>query len=502
MAEISIIDIRQGPVGPVGPAGPADVTAANVLTALEAMDAGQQSDSRTAIDAVSGDGTGITDAAAFRGNLDLTPFQRSGGAAAIHAALKANRSCGIAVVGDSTGNATDEWVYLLGQHIAAQATGHKVVHRVWNGSAWTSTNIQDPGNGERAWNHPASLGLSASFGAADLVHAGPDLVIEAKINAASYVALLGKIIAQQWGTVPNRSWKLSMGTNTLWLNWYEDDGTTLRAPAVSSAIPFVDGTPMWVRAFLDVDNGSSQYAVTYYYSADGITWTAAGTATGATGVTTLNPSTADIEILSSAFTNGSVRGLVVRSSLTGASENNIAIDNAWRGATSNDELTLSGDPVLRIDNMSVTGWDLSDTTQAQLNNIDNHGTLLAFISLSHNEGYAGGKVGKSWTDGIKSVADILQARCPMAQIVIVGQNPEAVYSSIIDQYQVDGHALRIAQLAAFAAREGYGFLNFFRPFHDSGSAILDLVPDGIHPAGAGTTLMVDTAADGYDQARF
>jgi lysophospholipase L1-like esterase len=450
---------------------------------------------------VSGDGTGITDAGAFRGNLDLTPFQRFGGSSAIKAALKANRSCGIAVVGDSTGNGTDEWVYLLADHIADQAPSHKVVHRVWSGSAWTSTTIQDPGNGERRYNHPASGGLSASFGAADLVHAGPDLVIEAKINAASYVALLGKTIAQQWGTVPNRSWKLSMGTNTLWLNWYEDDGTTLRAPAVSSAIPFVNGTPMWVRVFLDVDNGSSQYAVTYYYSADGITWTAAGTATGATGVTTLNPSTADIEILSSAFTSGSVSALVVRSSLTGPSENNIAIDNAWRGAVSNDELTLTGDPVLRIDNMSVTGWASSNATQAQLNNIDHHGTLLAFISLSHNEGFAGGPVGRTWTNGIKAIADILQARCPMAQIVIVGQNPEAVFSTI-DQYQVDGHALRIAQLASFAAKEGYGFLNFFQAFHDSGSAILDLVPDGIHPAGAGTALMVDTAADGYDQARF
>lgn len=436
-----------------------------------------------------------------RESIDLTPFQRSGGAAAINAALKANRSCGIAVVGDSTGNATDEWVYLLASHIAGQAPAHKVEHRVWSGSAWTTTNIQNPNTGERRWNHPASLGLSAYFGKADLVHVGPDLVVEAKIIAASWSAVAGKIIAQQWGSVPNRNWKLSMGTGTINLQWYESDGTTLRFPAGSSAIPFVDGQAMWVRVFLDVDNGAGQYAVTHYYSSDGVTWTTAGTTTGATGVSSVNAGSFTVEVLPSAFTNGGISQLRVRSSLTGPTENNIAIDNAWRGATSNDEMTLSGDPVLRIDNMSVTGWNLTNTTQAQLNNIDNHGTLLAFISLSHNEGYAGGKVGKDWTDGIKAVADILQARCPMAQIVIVGQNPEAVFSTI-DQYQVDGHALRIAQLASFAAREGYGFLNFFRPFHDSGSAILDLVPDGIHPAGAGTTLMVETASEGYDQARF
>jgi lysophospholipase L1-like esterase len=468
----------EGPEGPTGPPGSdATVTPAAVQTALAANPSGA------------------------RGSLDLTPFQRSGGAAAIHAALKANRSCGIAVVGDSTGNGTDEWVYLLADHIADTAPGHKVVHRVWSGSAWTESTIQDPGNGERRYNHPASLGLSASFGGADVVHAGPDLVIEAKIIAASWAAVAGKTFVQQWGSVPNRNWRFSLGTGTVNLQWYESDGTTLRFPAGSSAIPFVDGQPMWVRVFLDVDNGAGQYAVTHYYSTDGVTWTTAGTTTGATGVTTVNNADFDVEMLTSAFTNGGISGLRIRSSLAGPTENNIAIDNAWRGAVSNDELTLTGDPVLRIDNMSVSGWNSTNATQAQLNNIDHHGTLLAFISLGHNEGYAGGPVGRKWTNGIKAIADILQARCPMAQIVIVGQNPEAVFSTI-DQYQVDGHALRIAQLAAFAAREGYGFLNFFRPFHDSGSAILDLVPDGIHPEGAGTALMVSTAADGYDQARF
>jgi lysophospholipase L1-like esterase len=498
MAEISIIDIRQGPVGP---AGPADVTAANVLTALEAMDAGQQSDSRTAIGAVSGDGTGITNAEAFRGNLDLTPFQRSGGAAAIHAALKANRSCGIAVVGDSTGNTTDEWVYLLGQHIAAQATGHKVVHRVWNGSAWTSTNIQDPATGERAWNHPAAGGLSAYWGNADVAHVGPDLVIEVKINAASYAALNGKGLIQMWGSVPDRGWRILIGSGTFQLNWYEADGTTLRAPGSSSAIPWVDGTAIWLRVFLDVDNGSSQYTVTHYYSTDGVTWTTAGTLTGATGVTTVNDSPTILEIMSSAFTNGSVRAVRIRSSLTGPTENNLALDNAWRGSNTNDELTLTGDPVLQIDNMSVSGWKIADVTQAQLNNIDNHGTLLAFISLAHNEGYSPGMNGMDWTDAIKAIAVMLQARCPLAQIVLVSQNPKTVFGTV-DQYDVDGHGLRVAQLMSLAAREGYGLVNFFRAIYDDGSPIIDLTPDGFHPNAAGSLVMAAAATEGYDQARF
>jgi len=62
--------------------------------------------------------------------------------------------------------------------------------------------------------------------------------------------------------------------------------------------------------------------------------------------------------------------------------------------------------------------------------------------------------------------------------------------------------LRIAQLASFAAREGYGYLNFFRAIYDDGRPIIDLTPDGFHPNAAGSLVMAAAATEGYDQARF
>jgi hypothetical protein len=59
MAEISIIDIRQGPVGPAGPA--ANVTQANIEAAIT-----DKPGFRAEIEAVGTDGTGIADAAEFR----------------------------------------------------------------------------------------------------------------------------------------------------------------------------------------------------------------------------------------------------------------------------------------------------------------------------------------------------------------------------------------------------------------------------------------------------
>ena len=64
MAEISIIDIRQGPVGPVGPAG--TTTQANIEAAIT-----DKPGFREEIEAVGTDGTGITDPAAFRESLSL-----------------------------------------------------------------------------------------------------------------------------------------------------------------------------------------------------------------------------------------------------------------------------------------------------------------------------------------------------------------------------------------------------------------------------------------------
>jgi hypothetical protein len=64
MAEISIIDIRQGPVGPAGPA--ANVTQANIEAAIT-----DKPGFLDEIGAVSSDGSGITDPAAFRGGLEI-----------------------------------------------------------------------------------------------------------------------------------------------------------------------------------------------------------------------------------------------------------------------------------------------------------------------------------------------------------------------------------------------------------------------------------------------
>lgn len=55
----------------------------------------------------------------------------------------------VAVVGDSTGNANDEWVYLLAQSLAARYPAYTVTHRLWNDGtqAYDAATIIQTGTG-------------------------------------------------------------------------------------------------------------------------------------------------------------------------------------------------------------------------------------------------------------------------------------------------------------------------------------------------------------------
>jgi len=84
-------------------------------------------------------------------------------------------------------------------------------------------------------------------------------------------------------------------TGELELCWSENGTAELSAQS-TVATGITDGSIKWVRATLDVDNGSTQREIKFYLSDDGITWSQLGATVTQAGVTSIFNSTSPLAI--------------------------------------------------------------------------------------------------------------------------------------------------------------------------------------------------------------
>jgi hypothetical protein len=135
-----------------------------------------------------------------------------------------------------------------------------------------------------------------------------DLDIRARVALDDWTpAAESTLIAKYTATGNQRSYALAVTSGgNLILRWSED-GTAESSETSSAAVSASAGETVWVRATLDVDNGSSDAAVNFYTSDDGTTWTALGTEQLVGATTSVFASTAVLEI--GAQTGGTVNRL-------------------------------------------------------------------------------------------------------------------------------------------------------------------------------------------------
>ncbi len=97
-----------------------------------------------------------------------------------------------------------------------------------------------------------------------------DLEIVVRVNLADYTTGFGQYLMGKWSsTASEQSWYMQVGsTGNLNLTWYESGGGFRNATPPLNPALFVDGTTYWIKATLDVDNGSSQSEAKFYYAAD------------------------------------------------------------------------------------------------------------------------------------------------------------------------------------------------------------------------------------------
>lgn len=136
-----------------------------------------------------------------------------------------------------------------------------------------------------------------------------DIDIRAKVALDDWTpAAESTIIAKYLATGNQRSYALAVTTGGNLIFRWSANGTAELSETSSVAVGATDGTAAWVRATLDVDNGASDAAVTFYTSTDGTEWTQLGTTQLNGGATTsIFASTAVLELGSQ--TGGTVNRL-------------------------------------------------------------------------------------------------------------------------------------------------------------------------------------------------
>jgi hypothetical protein len=92
------------------------------------------------------------------------------------------------------------------------------------------------------------------------------------------------------------SYMLRLNTDGTLVQYWTEDGSTLRNAFSTVAVGAADGTPKWVRSTLDVNNGAAGRDIKFYTSDDGLTWTQLGTTVTQAGTTSIFSGTASLHI--------------------------------------------------------------------------------------------------------------------------------------------------------------------------------------------------------------
>ena len=411
-------------------------------------------------------------------------------------ALAHGRSACIQLVGDSTGDATDEWFALLGQTLAT-AYDANCIWRKWDDTAQSygdsRTTLATGAAGER---HAVLAAASLQYTATAITG---DLDIVAKIRPTSWASGATQIVAARYETTGNqRGFFFQVNTSgKLSLTW-STDGTSGTAVTVTSttSVPFSNGTDGWVRATLDVDNGSSGRTVTFYTSTDGVTWTGLDSPFIAAGVTSIHASTAPYQVGSygTAITtplSGRVYWVEIRNAIGGQTVVPPLMDD-WEQASSSltDTITWGGAPTILLLCGSQSGQNITyfDNATRRPKLLAQHGQKLLILSTGQNDSSAAATFVAAYSTWVTNV----KAAVSGVPILCLTQNPVTTPMSV-GSAQI--RAARGVALMTWVASQNAGLygLDTYPAFTNLAT---QLNVDGQHPNATGSALW---AAYVYDR---
>lgn len=411
-----------------------------------------------------------------------------------------SRSCAVQVIGDSTGNDVNEWVYTLAQSIATEHPAWTVTHRLWSDTAQQyglATVIQTGTAGDRYLDCSTGTKTRRLDPTASR-HVPGTLDVRAKITMADWTPAALSSVMGRSAAEGNRGWYLSINsTGLLQWTWTSTGNAAQLVSKFSTAtLGLADGSTRWIRAVFIPDNGAGGYDVKFYTAPDGATWTQLGATVTTAGVAALfDNSTVGYEIggIAAAVGNAGmkVHEVQIRDGLDGP---NIvpALPDLWPPYDT-AACQVVGAPVLTFVNGSQPGANIAyhNATGRLAKITPDYGQLVTFISDSHNEGLY---MGKAWTDYLDTFRLAVESEVPGSPVVLLTQNPEQSGSSWYRE-----HAKRRLDLLGYARQKGVAVIDTYQAFIDAGWPG-SLMADDIHPSMAGSLVWRNVVKAALDAA--
>ncbi len=398
--------------------------------------------------------------------------------------LTAGISTSILVLGNSTEKDTITWPYKWLKLLNAKYTNYNIKCNVWN------TGTQDYGlypefylRGS-ATNHYANIVTSGLYFPYQQVPlSGGDVEIRCFINATNYANgstqhLIGKYKS---GVATNVRLAIT-STGLLQLIWAPSpDGSVQVLKNSTVTLPSVgitNGTDLWVRATLSVNNGSSGSDVKFYYSTTNSSYTQLGSTVTTAGVTNVyTGDTLNYEIgVNTPNLNqfvGKFYYAEIRDGIGGPIVTPPLIDSWIR--YSSTAVTFVGNPVLSMyigGQSGITIQGLQDPTRVKkMIPLEQFSAVL--ITNGHNDSLNfGGTYIKLWDSWLS----IIRSRVTTGDIFVVNENPRVSPSNLIYE-----QAKRQGEINAWGYKNGLKNINAFKAFIQCPNYPKLIQGDGIHP---------------------
>lgn len=404
----------------------------------------------------------------------------------------------IICLGDSTGNESTEWFYLmvsaiaerLGPTVNVRYQAYDDASGKYGGVATLSEGGGDPyvtvGSDNRGWGVP-QLYVGA-LGGADL-----DVCVDVALNA--YTGVSEQNLMAQFGTAPpNRAFRFYLNVSGFPILSWSGDGSAFTTAYATAAVPVAAGARVQLRAVLDVDNGSGVYAVTFYTSTAGYAgWTQLGSVITGGAVSSVYTATGQpVEIGSRGAFPGTITGGAVspaigrhyapRLSRVIGGENLLPTHVRDFGEFNGMLGTRSAGASVIVMNGSIPG-----SNAAYIQTGDRLGRMLPniasaniFINTGHNEGTSWDPV--TFFANMTAYVTAIKARVQVPRLFVTTQNPQI---SPCTSAQIYGQMRRCQGWKPLALLVDATVIDTYKVFAGNESAMLSAV-DGKHPTAAGS----------------